>query len=180
MLTTCSNAIVLRVNGDDHMLVVEPNELLVNVLRNELGLTGAKYGCGTGQCGACTVLVDGEPVLSCITLAVAVDGKEITTIEGVGGPNGELDPVQEEFLDENAVQCGFCTPGMILVAGDLLRRNPHPTEDEIRHHIKGNICRCTGYSGIVRAIQKAAARVARGAATEDETRRGAHEGVEAP
>jgi len=97
-------------------------------------------------------------VLSCITLAVAVDGKEITTIEGIGGPNGELDPIQEEFLNENAVQCGFCTPGMILVAGDLLRRNPHPTETEIRHHIKGNICRCTGYNGIVRAIQKAAAR----------------------
>jgi carbon-monoxide dehydrogenase small subunit len=157
MLTTCSNAIVLTVNGEDHMLVVEPNELLINVLRNELGLTGSKYGCGTGQCGACTVLVDGEPVLSCITLAVAVDGKEITTIEGVEGPDGELDPIQEEFLNENAVQCGFCTPGMILVAGDLLRRNPHPTEDEIRHHIKGNICRCTGYNGIVRAIQKAAA-----------------------
>jgi aerobic carbon-monoxide dehydrogenase small subunit len=156
MLTSCSNAIVLNVNGEDHMLVVEPNELLINVLRNELGLTGAKYGCGTGQCGACTVLVDGQPVLSCITLAVAVDGRRITTIEGIGGPDGELDPIQEEFLNENAVQCGFCTPGMILVAGDLLRRNPHPTEDEIRHHIKGNICRCTGYNGIVRAIQKAA------------------------
>jgi len=158
MLTTCSSAIVLTVNGEDHMLVVEPNELLINVLRNELGLTGAKYGCGTGQCGACTVLVDGEPVLSCITLAVAVDGKEITTIEGVAGADGELQPVQEEFLHENAIQCGFCTPGMILVAGDLLKRNPHPSEAEIRHHIKGNICRCTGYNGIVRAIQKAAAR----------------------
>jgi carbon-monoxide dehydrogenase small subunit len=158
MLTSCSNAIVLTVNGEDHMLVVEPNELLINVLRNELGLTGAKYGCGTGQCGACTVLVDGEPVLSCITLAVAVDGKEIVTIEGVAGPDGELAPIQEEFLNDNAVQCGFCTPGMILVAGDLLRRNPHPTEDEIRHHIKGNICRCTGYNGIVRAIQKTAAK----------------------
>jgi carbon-monoxide dehydrogenase small subunit len=156
MLTSCSNAIVLTVNGEDHMLVVEPNELLINVLRNELGLTGSKYGCGTGQCGACTVLIDGQPVLSCITLAVAVDGKEITTIEGIAGPNGELDPIQEEFLNENAVQCGFCTPGMILVAGDLLRRNPHPTETEIRHHIKGNICRCTGYNGIVRAIQKTA------------------------
>lgn len=158
MLTSCSSAIVLTVNGEDHMLVVEPNELLINVLRNELGLTGAKYGCGTGQCGACTVLVDGEPVLSCITLAVAVDGKEITTIEGVAGADGELDPIQEEFLQENAIQCGFCTPGMILVARDLLKRNPHPTETEIRHHIKGNICRCTGYNGIVRAIKKAATR----------------------
>ena len=171
MLTTCSNAIVLTVNGEDHMLVVEPNELLINVLRSELGLTGAKYGCGTGQCGACTVLVDGEPVLSCITLAVAVDGKEITTIEGVAGADGELDPIQEEFLSENAIQCGFCTPGMILVAKDLLRRNPHPTEDEIRHHIKGNICRCTGYNGIVRAIQNAAKRLGgpeAAPATEDE------------
>jgi carbon-monoxide dehydrogenase small subunit len=159
MLTSCTNAIVLTVNGDDHMLVVEPNELLINVLRNELGLTGAKYGCGTGQCGACTVLIDGEPVLSCITLAIACDGKEITTIEGITGPDGGLHPIQEEFLNENAVQCGFCTPGMILIAGDLLQRNPHPTEDEIRHHIKGNICRCTGYNGIVRAIQNAAARL---------------------
>ena len=166
MLTTCTNAIVLTVNGEDHMLVVEPNELLINVLRNELGLTGAKYGCGTGQCGACTVLIDGEPVLSCITLAVACDGKEITTIEGVSGPDGELDPIQEEFLNENAIQCGFCTPGMILVAKDLLKRNPHPTEDEIRHHIKGNICRCTGYNGIVRAIQNAAARMAEPAAVD--------------
>jgi Aerobic-type carbon monoxide dehydrogenase, small subunit CoxS/CutS homologs len=159
MLTSCTDAIVLTVNGDDHMLVVEPNELLINVLRNELGLTGAKYGCGTGQCGACTVLIDGEPVLSCITLAIACDGKEITTIEGITGPDGGLHPIQEEFLNENAVQCGFCTPGMILIAGDLLQRNPHPTEDEIRHHIKGNICRCTGYNGIVRAIQNAAARL---------------------
>jgi carbon-monoxide dehydrogenase small subunit len=142
------------------MLVVEPNELLINLLRNELGLTGAKYGCGTGQCGACTVLIDGEPALACVTLAVACDGKEIVTIEGIAGPNGDLHPIQEAFLDENAVQCGFCTPGMILMAGDLLRRNPDPTEEEIRHHIKGNICRCTGYNGIVRAIKKAAVRMA--------------------
>ncbi len=160
MLTTCSTVIVLNVNGEDHMLVVEPNELLINVLRNELGLTGAKYGCGTGQCGACTVLIDGEPALACVTLAVACDGKEIVTIEGIAGPDGDLHPIQEAFLDENAVQCGFCTPGMILVARDLLRRNPHPTEAEIRHHIKGNICRCTGYNGIVRAIQNAAERMA--------------------
>ena len=159
MLTSCTNAIILTVNGDEHMLVVEPNELLINVLRNELGLTGSKYGCGTGQCGACTVLIDGEPALACITLAVACDGQEIVTIEGIAGPGGDLHPIQEAFLDENAVQCGFCTPGMILMAGDLLKRNPHPTEAEIRHHIKGNICRCTGYNGIVRAIQKAADRM---------------------
>ena len=149
--------------------MVEQNALLITILRDELGLTGAKYGCGTGQCGACTVLIDGEPALACLTLAVACDGKGITTIEGVAGPNGDLHPIQEAFLDENAVQCGFCTPGMILMAGDLLKRNPHPTEAEIRHHIKGNICRCTGYNGIVRAIQNAAERMAaRRAATEAE------------
>ena len=167
MLTSCTNAIVINVNGDEHMLVVEPGDLLINVLRNDLGLTGSKYGCGTGQCGACTVLIDGEPTLSCITLAVACDGKSITTIEGIAGPDGALHPIQEEFLDENAVQCGFCTPGMILMAGDLLKRNPHPTEGEIRHHIKGNICRCTGYNGIVRAIQNAAGRMAEPAAADE-------------
>ena len=167
MLTSCTNAIVITVNGDEHMLVVEPNELLINVLRNELGLTGSKYGCGTGQCGACTVLIDGEPALACVTLAVACDGKDVVTIEGIGGPDGDLHPIQEAFLDENAVQCGFCTPGMVLMAGDLLRLNPHPTEAEIRHHIKGNICRCTGYNGIVRAIQKAAARMAGEAGAEE-------------
>lgn len=169
MLTSCTDAVVITVNGDEHMLVVEQNALLITILRDELGLTGAKYGCGTGQCGACTVLIDGEPALACLTLAVACDGKEIVTIEGVAGPSGDLHPIQEAFLDENAVQCGFCTPGMILMAGDLLKRNPRPTEAEIRHHIKGNICRCTGYNGIVRAIQNAAERMdARAAATEAE------------
>jgi carbon-monoxide dehydrogenase small subunit len=167
MLTSCTNAIIISVNGDEHMLVVEQNALLINILRDELGLTGAKYGCGTGQCGACTVLIDGEPALACVTLAVACDGKEVVTIEGIAGPDGDLHPIQEAFLDENAVQCGFCTPGMILMAGDLLRRNPHPTEAEIRHHIKGNICRCTGYNGIVRAIQNAAERMAARAAAEE-------------
>ena len=166
MLTSCTNAIIITVNGEEHMLVVEPNELLINVLRNELGLTGSKYGCGTGQCGACTVLINGEPALACITLAVACDGQEVVTIEGIAGPQGDLHPIQEAFLDENAVQCGFCTPGMVLMAGDLLRRNPHPTEAQIRHHIKGNICRCTGYNGIVRAIQNAADGMAAAAAGE--------------
>jgi carbon-monoxide dehydrogenase small subunit len=167
MLTSCTNAIILTVNGDEHMLVVEQNALLINILRDELGLTGAKYGCGTGQCGACTVLIDGEPALACVTLAVACDGKEIVTIEGIAGPGGDLHPIQEAFLDENAVQCGFCTPGMVLMAGDLLRRNPDPTEEEISHHIKGNICRCTGYNGIVRAIKNAAARMAAQPAAEE-------------
>jgi carbon-monoxide dehydrogenase small subunit len=141
------------VNGESQEIAVKPNDLLINVLREGLGLTGIKYGCGMGQCGGCTVLVDGEPVLGCITLATAVDGAEITTIEGVAKPDGSLDPLQEAFLDHGAVQCGFCTPGMILTGKDLLSKNPSPSEDEIRTHIKGNLCRCTGYDGIVRAIQ---------------------------
>ena len=150
------HTIHLSINAEPYELRVAPNELLVNVIRETIGLTGTKYACGTGQCGACTVVVNGEPVLGCLTLAVAVDGSRITTIEGVESPDGTLDPLQEAFLDTNAIQCGFCTPGMILVGRDLLKKNAHPTEDEIRHHIKGNICRCTGYNGIVRAIQKAA------------------------
>ena len=150
------HSIHLNINDEEYDLQVAPNELLVNVIRDTIGLTGTKYGCGTGQCGACTVVVDGEPVLGCLTLAVAADGSRITTIEGVAEPDGTLDPLQEAFLDTNAIQCGFCTPGMILVGRDLLKKNPHPTEQQIRHHIKGNICRCTGYNGIVRAILKAA------------------------
>jgi len=150
--------IELLVNGEYHELSVAPNTLLINVIREELQLTGTKYGCGTGQCGGCTLLVEGEPVLGCLTLAVAVDGAAITTIEGVAAVDGTLDKVQEAFLDNNAVQCGYCTPGMVLMAKDLLRRNPHPSEADIRHHIKGNICRCTGYNGIVRAVKAAAER----------------------
>jgi carbon-monoxide dehydrogenase small subunit len=147
----------LTINGEPYELQVAPNELLVNVIRETVGMTGTKYACGTGQCGACTVVVDGEPILGCLTLAVSVDGSEITTIEGVAQPGGTLDPLQEAFLDTNAIQCGFCTPGMVLVGKDLLEKIPNPSEDQIRHHIKGNICRCTGYNGIVRAIKKAAA-----------------------
>ncbi len=145
--------LTITVNGEVIELLVEPNALLVNVLRDELYLTGAKYCCGTGQCGGCTVLVNGEPILSCLTLAVAVDGADILTIEGVAEPDGTLDRIQEAFLDNAAVQCGFCTPGMILMAKDLLNRNPAPSEDQIREHIKGNLCRCTGYHRIVQAIQ---------------------------
>lgn len=118
-----------------------------------MGLTGTKYGCGTGQCAACTVLVNGESVLSCLTLAVAVDEADIVTIEGLDQPDGSLDPVQEAFLDHGAIQCGFCTPGMAMMGRDLLNKNPDPSESEIREHIKGNLCRCTGYTSIVRAIK---------------------------
>jgi carbon-monoxide dehydrogenase small subunit len=148
--------ISFTVNGEFYELLVEPNVLLINMLRDQLELTGTKYGCGTGQCGGCTVIVNGDPVLGCLTLAYSVDGAEILTIEGLGAPDGALDPLQEAFLDTNAIQCGYCTPGMVLVGRDLLNKNPNPSEAEIRHHIKGNICRCTGYNGIVRAIKKTA------------------------
>jgi carbon-monoxide dehydrogenase small subunit len=146
------------VNGEFYELLVEPNVLLINVLRDQLELTGTKYGCGTGQCGGCTVIVNGDPVLGCLTLALSVDEAEILTIEGLGAPDGALDPLQEAFLDTNAIQCGYCTPGMVLVGRDLLNKNPNPSEAEIRHHIKGNICRCTGYNGIVKAIKQCAER----------------------
>lgn len=127
---------------------------MLNVIRENIGLTGTKYACGTGQCGACTVIVNGEAVLGCLTLAIAVDGAEIKTIEGLAQPDGTLDPLQEAFLDTNAVQCGFCTSGMILIGKDLLDKNPSPSESEVRNHIKGNLCRCTGYNGITKAILK--------------------------
>ncbi len=151
--------IVFTVNGEGFEHLVEPNILLVNLLRDELDLTGTKYCCGTGQCGGCTVLVNGEPILSCLTLAVAVDGADILTIEGVAEPDGTLDPIQEAFLDHAAVQCGYCTPGMILMAKDLLLKNPSPSEDQIREHIKGNLCRCTGYHRIVKAIESCGKRI---------------------
>jgi carbon-monoxide dehydrogenase small subunit len=118
-----------------------------------LGLTGTKYGCGIGECGSCTVLVDGEPVLSCLTLAISLDGSDIVTVEGISQSDGRLHPIQESFLEHGAVQCGFCTPGMIIMAKNLLDENPRPTEEEIREHIRGNLCRCTGYTQIVKAIQ---------------------------
>jgi carbon-monoxide dehydrogenase small subunit len=145
--------IQMRINGEPCEFLVEPNTLLMNLLRNEMELTGTKYGCGTGQCGGCTVLVNGEPVLSCLTLALSVDGADILTIEGVAAPDGTLDPIQEAFLDTAAIQCGYCTPGMVLMAKDLLNKYPSPSEDQIREHIKGNLCRCTGYHRIVQAIK---------------------------
>lgn len=147
--------ITLKVNGTVHTRPVKANTLLVDLLREDLDLTGTKKGCELGDCGACTVLVDGEPVNSCLVLAVEADGVEITTIEGVA-QNGRLDRVQEAFINHAAVQCGYCTPGMILSAKALLARNPHPTEQEVREAIAGNLCRCTGYVNVVKAILAAA------------------------
>jgi aerobic carbon-monoxide dehydrogenase small subunit len=145
----------LTVNGDTYTVVVKANTLLVNVLRDELDLTGTKKGCETGDCGSCTVLLDGKAVDSCLILAVESDGREVVTIEGVAA-HGELDKLQSNFVENAAVQCGYCTPGMILSAKALLTRNADPTEHEIREAIAGNLCRCTGYVNIVKAIQKAA------------------------
>lgn len=145
----------LMVNHEAYDLVIAPNRTLLDVLRNDLHLTGAKEGCGEGVCGACTVLLNGVPVRSCLTLAATVQGKEITTIEGLReGEN--LHPVQEAFVRHHAIQCGFCTPGMILTAYALLMENPNPSEFEIRQAISGNICRCTGYAKIVEAIRSLA------------------------
>jgi len=148
-------AIQLSVNGQQVQVFVEGSETLLDCLRNQLGLPGTKKGCDQGDCGACTVLVDGTPVNSCLMLAVEADGREITTIEGLAQEDG-LHPLQEAFISHNAVQCGFCTPGMILTAAALLKENPHPSEAEIRHYLQGNLCRCTGYSKIVQAVQAAA------------------------
>ncbi len=145
----------IRVNGVAHERQVEPRLLLAHFLREELGLTGTNVGCDTSQCGACTVLMDGVAVKSCTVLAVQADGSSVTTIEGLAS-NGKLHPVQNAFWEKHGLQCGFCTPGMILTAVDLLSHNPHPTEEEIRHGLDGNICRCTGYENIVRAVKYAA------------------------
>jgi len=147
--------IELEINGRVYEIPVDPRDLLVDVIRKKAGLTGTKKGCGQGDCGACTVLINGEPVLSCITLAITCHGKKITTIEGMAAEDGKLHPIQQSFVDHGAVQCGFCTPGMILSAKALLDRNPRPSEDEIKRGIAGNICRCTGYKKIVEAISAA-------------------------
>jgi carbon-monoxide dehydrogenase small subunit len=147
----------LRVNGEEYEVAVEPHHTLLRVLREELGLTGAKRGCDQGECGACTVLMEDLPVPSCLILAVQAQGKEITTIEGLA-QEGELHPLQQAFIKHFGFQCGFCTSGMILTAKALLDRNPHPTEDEIKEAIAGVICRCTGYVQVIEAIQAAAGR----------------------
>ncbi|MCB2172550.1 (2Fe-2S)-binding protein [archaeon] len=145
----------ITINGRKREFDVPPSTLLLNLLRDDLGLTGAKYGCGIGECGACTVHVDGEPVLGCMTLAVDCDGKSVETIEGLS-EGMDLHPIQQAYLDEGAVQCGFCTPGFIMTTKALLDENPDPSEAEIRNYLKGNLCRCTGYVNIVKAVQKAA------------------------
>jgi len=152
--------IEFTINGKKRKLTVSPNDLLLNVIREDLGLYGTKYGCGTGECGACTVLMDGKPVLSCLTLAVWADKKTITTIEGIGTDESPH-PLQETFVEAGAVQCGYCTPGIILSAKALLDKNPNPTEDDIKTAIGGNLCRCTGYVKIIEAIQLAAKRMRR-------------------
>jgi len=147
--------VTLTINGAAHTVEVEPRALLVHVLRDELNLTGTHIGCDTSQCGACTVLIDDQAVKSCTVLAVQADGSAITTIEGLGTPD-RLHPLQAAFWEKHGLQCGFCTPGMIITAVDLLQSNPNPSEEQIRHALEGNLCRCTGYQNIVEAIQSAA------------------------
>jgi carbon-monoxide dehydrogenase small subunit len=145
----------ITINGKTYKNDVEPRLLLVHYIRDTLGLTGTHIGCDTSQCGACTVLIDGAAVKSCTVFAVQADGASLTTVEGLA-KNGEMHPIQDGFWEEHGLQCGFCTPGMLLTSIQLLERNPNPTEAEIRHALEGNLCRCTGYHNIVKAVQNAA------------------------
>jgi carbon-monoxide dehydrogenase small subunit len=155
--------VTMTVNGKRHSAEVEPRTLLVSFIRENLGLTGTHIGCDTSSCGACVVHVNGESVKSCTVLAVQADGAEVTTIEGVG-TDGNLHPVQEGFWEMHGLQCGYCTPGMIMTGISLLKKNPNPSEAEIRHELEGNLCRCTGYQNIVRSIQYAASKMSGSAA----------------
>lgn len=150
--------ITLKVNGETHQLSVESHELLLNVLRERLYLTGSKYGCGVAECGACTVLVEGRSMLSCLIPAVSADGWDITTVEGLA-EEGRLSPVQQAFIDNSAIQCGFCIPGMVVTATALLKDNPHPDEEYIKDYLRGNYCRCTGYAAMVKSVLDAAGRL---------------------
>jgi carbon-monoxide dehydrogenase small subunit len=163
------HTITVTINGALEQLDVPSNMTLLQMLREKLALTGTKNGCEAGECGACTVLVAGEPVNSCLMLALEADGQEILTVEGLA-PEGRLDPLQQAFVEHNAVQCGFCTPGMLLSAHALLRRNPHPTEAEIQQALVGNLCRCTGYVRIIQAVRTAAAKIAAGATSVAESK----------
>ncbi|HEU67994.1 MAG TPA: (2Fe-2S)-binding protein [Candidatus Acetothermia bacterium] len=147
-----------RVNGKEVTADVPPGRRLLDLLREDLGLTGTKEGCGEGECGACTVIVDGRPRLSCLTAAIQVAGKDVLTIEGLAA-SGKLHPLQEALLATAGVQCGFCTPGLIMAAYALLQENPHPTEGEVREYLAGNLCRCTGYAQVVEAVLRAAERM---------------------
>jgi len=153
------HTITVRVNGGQEYVVVPSNMTLLQMLREKLAFTGTKNGCSAGECGACTIHLDGEAVLACMVLAVDADGKSVDTIEGVADGN-RLDPVQEAYIEEGAIQCGFCTPGFIMTTKALLAENPNPSEAEIREYLKGNYCRCTGYVNIVRAVQSAARKLA--------------------
>jgi carbon-monoxide dehydrogenase small subunit len=152
-------SVTITINGRRHAREVEPRQLLVHFIRDVAGLTGTKIGCDTSQCGSCTVLMDGVAVKSCTCLAVQADGAAITTVEGLAR-DGALHPLQEAFWNKHGLQCGFCTPGMLLAAHELLRTNPSPTDEQIRQGLEGNLCRCTGYQNIVRAVRDAAAAMA--------------------
>jgi aerobic-type carbon monoxide dehydrogenase small subunit (CoxS/CutS family) len=156
----------LTVNGVWREAAAEPRMLLSDFLRHELGLTGTNVGCEHGVCGACTVRIDGQLARSCIALAVQVDGAEIRTVEALAAPNEELHPIQEAFHAEHGLQCGYCTPGFLLTTEQLLEENPDPTEDEVREYLSGNVCRCTGYQGVIRAVMRAAQSARAGEATE--------------
>ena len=145
-------------NSEQVEVAFSPHKTLLEVLREDLGLTGTKHGCELGECGTCTVLVDGQPILSCLALGLDMEGREVTTVEGMAS-GGELHPLQETFADLGAAQCGYCTPGFLLVAKELLEKNPHPTREEIKEALAGNLCRCTGYLKIYEAVELAAARM---------------------
>jgi carbon-monoxide dehydrogenase small subunit len=148
--------ISVTVNGVTHTGEVEPRTLLVQFIREHVGLTGTNIGCDTSSCGACSLHLDGEAVKSCTVLAVQADGHDVTTIEGMAGPDGTLHPMQQAFMDNHGLQCGYCTPGMVMAATSLLKENPNPTEDDVRLGLEGNLCRCTGYHNIVQAVLAAA------------------------